>query len=249
MPATLRIQASGGGESSRASVCFEIPCGPDGDFFAGREVIPSSVVLEIQGTTTFPPIEAYPRFGASLSANPLLADSVEYAFHAMFSKGSVEYECSSSGQVQVMTSAEYDPEDLPAYPPIQMGDSLFFTMGDSVYTAKTAVALIDSSSAQPLARLMVFTDSLPPSDLTKPRCTRLETWIPVSMLGEGPVPAFFSCTVAGEDTVTMTADPRFGFMDAHLSGGRLSGEMAFVDNGSGERTRFRGGGSFDLKVR
>lgn len=249
MPATLRIQVYGGSESPRSSVSFEIPCGPEGDFFAGREVIPASVVLETQGTTTFAPSGAYPGFRARLSANPLLEDSVDYSLHALFSKGGVEYECSVSGRVPVTTGAEYRPGDLPSYPPGELGDSLFFSTPDSSYRVKAAAALLDSMPAGTVARLMLFPDSVPPSDLTKPRCTRLETWIPLSMVGSGPVPASFTCTVAGVDTLAMTADPRFGFLDVVRSNGRLVGRMAFVDNGSGARTRFRGGGSFDLKVR
>ncbi|MFO7950429.1 MAG: hypothetical protein R6U36_08685 [Candidatus Fermentibacteraceae bacterium] len=248
MPATLRIQVYGGG-SARSSVSFQIPCGPEGDFFAGREVVPASVVLETHGTTTFAPSGAYPGFRASLSANPLLADSVDYSLHALFSKGGVEYECSVSGRVPVTTGAAYDPGELPSYPPLEMGDSLFFSTPDSSYRVKAAAALVDSMPAGPMARLMLFPDSVPPSDLTKPRCTRLETWIPLSMVGGGPVPASFTCTVPGVDTLVLTADPRFGFLDVARSNGRLVGRMAFVDNGSRARTRFRGGGSFDLKLR
>ncbi len=249
MPATLRIQVSGGSETSRSTVCFEIPCGPEGDFFAGRDVIPASVVLETQGMTAFAPVGAYSGFRASISGNPLLEDSVDYSIDASFSKNEVEYECSASGRVPVTTSSEYSPDDLPAYPPTEMGDSLFFATGDSSFRAKAAVALLDSAPAEPLVRLMLFPDSLPPVDLTKLRCTRLETSVPVSMLGGGPVPASFTCTVAQGDTVVMTADPRFGYMDATLVDGRLVGCMAFMHNGSAARTRFRGGGSFELKIR
>jgi hypothetical protein len=248
MPATLRVQLAGGSGSDRTSVSFELPCGPEGDFFAGREVIPASVVVEAHGTTSFPPREAYPSFRASISANPLLADSLEYSLEVLFQKGGLEYECVSSGEVVVTTGSEYSSGNLPAYPPWDPGDTLFFSGAGEIFDVKAGAAWIDSSIRPPVARLMLFADSVPPADLTKPEGTRLQTCVPLQMLDGRPVPAGFSCSIRGLDTV-LVSDTRFGWVAADLSDGRIAGSMAFIDNGGAAETGFRGGGTFDIKVR
>jgi len=246
MPATLKVQLTGGSEG--ASLSFVIPCGPDGDFFAGREVIPASVVLEAHRTTSFPPREAYPSFRASISANPLLEDSLSYSVEILFEKGGMEYECVSSGELVVTTGSDYADDDLPAYPPWNPGDTLFFIGAGESFEVKAGAAWIDSAYGPPVARLTLFADSVPPADLTKPEGTMLQTSVPLSMLDGRPVPAGFSCSIRGMDTL-LVSDTRFGWVAASLADGRIAGRMAFIDNGSAAQTGFRGGGAFDVKVR
>ena len=248
MPATLRMQAVGGDEESRASITVELPCGPQGDFFAGSEVIPASVVLETQGMTVFPPAEAYPSFRASVSANPLLEDTLEYSLEILFKKGGLEYQCSSSGEVTITTGTDYDAGSLPTYPPWAPGDTLFFAALGRSYDVKAGAVWIDSTFDPAVARLMLFSDSVPPADLTKPEGTRLETCIPLTMLAQGPVPAAFTCHLQDMDT-TFHADTRFGWIEAMQVEGRLVGRLSFIGNGSAAQTRFRGDGPFDLKIR
>lgn len=261
MPAILKVDiyterdipSSAVGEATgQPALSFMVGAGPDGDFYNGRWVFPDALQLIAQGIKTYPTREALPACRVRLTGNPFLENEINYEVEFCFTKGDTEYESSCNGMVMVFSSKEYDPEDLPSYPPRALPDTFSFHLAEDTLVPTQFIAVEDRTEKVDVYSVFAFIEpfDISNADPRKSGQSHLRFRLPERMAHGQPVQTDVSATVYSDsDSVSAYASPVFGYVEAVRKGGTLEGVLNFQNNGSASATRFYGGGTFKALIK
>ena len=241
----------------RPAVTLTIPCGPDGDFYAGRSIVPASFSLTVSGMDVYPPPPYVPYCRVTLLDNPMETETVDYEVRIAFEKDAGPYEVEVSGVVSV-PGAQLPGGRTAGYPALPMPEQLEFHLPDpdTVFTPQFIVVV--DEEIPPLHQLVVFAFPEPceVADPRKAEQTYFSFSVPVDLIGAGPVPAGVTGYVHQRgDDLTYAASPGLGWasleyaLDDSTGLEMLRGELLFQNNGSQEAVSFFGGGHFSLSVK
>lgn len=241
--------------SGRPVIKFTLPCGPDGDFFVDRTVIPSTFSIHVDGVDIFPPVPFSTFARVRLLDNPADTLDVDFEFSFAFSKGETEYQGEVVGMISV-PGGQVRGGVLESYPPLEMPDSLTFHVFGEVY--QPGYLRIVEEQMEYLHQFVIFAFMEPcrVSDPRKAEQTYFSFSIPGDMLDGNPVPAGVTAYICqDEDTLTYTSSYAFGYITMeHLNadsmiGDFVKGEILFQNNGSQNNVGFFGGGPFEISLK
>lgn len=241
--------------TGRPMITMTIPCGPDGDFYAGRTIVPASFSLFVGGMDVYPPAPYLPYGRVRLLDNPMSTVNVRYEVHIAFAKTAGTYTADVSGTVD-MAGDQLREGRTAAYPVLEMPGELEFHVADTVFTPEFIVAVEEELDLMHQLVIFAFLEPCDVADPRKAEQTYFSFSIPCDLMDGEPVPCGVTTYIdqPGEDLTRVSAHA-YGWtsmeivLDDSTGLETLEGQLLFQNNGSQEAVSYFGGGPFRLQAK
>ncbi|MBN1435007.1 hypothetical protein JW921_09615 [Candidatus Fermentibacterales bacterium] len=241
--------------SGRPILTMTIPCGPDGDFYAGRMIVPASFSLLVDNMDIYPPYPYAPFGRVTLLDNPMETEHVGFEVRIAFDKGGGCYEVDVSGSVW-MPGCQMPDGRTAGYPALEMPDGLEIHLPDTVLTPRFFVVVEEELELLHQLVVYMFMEPCTVADPRKAEQTYFSFAIPADLVDGQPVPVSVSAYVRqGRQDTTYTCPHPLSWASLEYATDDstgleiLRGRLLFQNNGSQSATGFYGGGEFALSVK